>query len=77
MLRYHTFFVIFSILFPVNCIDLTFTVKNYSRCDGDENTPMHFIANFTSIGNNKFAVNGEYIFDEDISGPLEVCDFYN
>lgn len=50
----------------------TFTFNNYSECPGVEKNLVHVNYTITSFGRNKFTVNGEAVFDEYLSGQIDV-----
>lgn len=70
-----SFALLFNILYKNDCAETAFTLRNYSKCEGDDNSPMRFVGNMTNIGSNRIFVNGEFLLNEDIASPIEVCYF--
>lgn len=51
---------------------IIFVHKGISDCPEGKNNPIYWRGNVTKIGQNKYNLNGEVAFRENVTGPLEV-----
>lgn len=47
-------------------------LNNTTECPDDDKNPVHLNISIVPVDRNRYLANGEAIFDENISGPLEV-----
>lgn len=69
------FVLILKLFVVINCLRSeapTIVVNNYRNCADEEQIATHLNLNLTKIDFNKYAANGEFIFEEFLNGPIEV-----